>query len=328
MHSQDSDVWIIALPCTRADAERIDAEAELLFADQDDPPVLSFIEAPGGGRTDWLLQVYCEGEPDATLIARIHALLPGAPAPSVEPVEPQDWVTLSQEGLEPITAGRFHVRNSDATSPADGLVNFLIPASRAFGTGQHETTHGCLAMLDRLRERGERFANVADIGTGTGLLAFAALTLWPRASVIASDIDPASVEVTIENAALNDIIEGPGTGEVMVVEAAGMDHAALAGRAPYDLIIANILAGPLISLAPAFAAHLEDGGSLILAGLLDEQADAVIAACRRAGLRLAARVDRGRWPALHLRKRRRFGWRRPERWGEAGDSVAPGFGSW
>jgi len=327
--SQDSEVWTITLPCTRADAERIDAEAEFLFADRADPPVLSFVEEPGGTVEDWLFQLYCAAEPDAALLASVAALLPdSAIAPKVERVVQQDWVALSQSGLPPITTARFQVRNGADEPPAAGRVNFLIPASRAFGTGQHETTHGCLHMLERLRERGHRFANIADIGTGTGLLAFAALALWPRARGIASDIDPASVEVTAENIALNGLCEGSGAGEFLLVEAAGMDHVLLAARAPYDLIIANILAGPLISLAPAFAAHLEEGGSLIVAGLLDGQAGAVIAACRRAGMRLAHRADRGHWPTLHFRKRRRFGWRRPERWGNAGDSVAPGFGSW
>lgn len=329
MSNQAGDVWTITLPCTRADAERIDAEADLLFTDRADPPILSFMEKPDGTVEDWLLQLYCPVEPDAALLASVAALLPESPvAPLVERVVRQDWVALSQSGLPPITTARFHVRNGPDEAPAPGFVNFLIPASRAFGTGQHETTHGCLAMLERLRDRGHRFGNIADIGTGTGLLAFAALALWPRAHGIASDIDPASVDVTGENIALNPVIEGCNAGQLMLVEAAGMDHPALAARAPYDLIIANILAGPLISLAPAFAAHLAGGGSLIVAGLLDTQADAVIAAFRNCGLRLAHRADRGHWPTLHLRKRRRFGWRRPERWGDGGDSVAPGFGSW
>ncbi|MET0363651.1 MAG: 50S ribosomal protein L11 methyltransferase [Sphingobium sp.] len=328
MSSQET-VWIVTLPCARADAERIDAKAELLFADRDDPPVLSFTEDPAGSdESEWLLQVYCEGKPDRKLVALIKGLVPGADAATVEQVEQQDWVTLSQEGMPPITAGRFHVRNSENDPVDPDRLNYLIPASRAFGTGQHETTHGCLEMLDRLRSSGHRFGNIADIGTGTGLLAFAAVALWPRAHVIASDIDPASVEVTAENVVLNGLIEGTGAGQIALGQAAGMDHPALAERAPYDLIIANILAGPLISLAPAFAAHLAEGGSLVLAGLLGEQADAVIAACRRAGLRLAARSDRGQWPTLHLRKRQRHGWRRPERWGDGGDSVAPGYGSW
>ncbi|MCE7797576.1 50S ribosomal protein L11 methyltransferase [Sphingobium sufflavum] len=328
MSDTENDVWMATLPCARVDAERIDAEAEILFADSATPPIFSFVEASPDNPDDWLLQVYFHGKPGRALLKQVRDLLPGAAAPKVEQVVAQDWVAVSQEGLPPITAGRFHVRNGVDDPPSTGHVNFLIPASRAFGTGQHETTHGCLEMLDRLRARGQRFGNIADVGTGTGLLAFAALALWPRAHAIASDIDPASVEVTVENIALNGLREGGGAGEMAVVEAAGMDHEALAARAPYDLLIANILAGPLISLAPAFAAHLAEGGSLVLAGLLDEQADAVIAACQRAGLRLAARTQRGQWPTLHLRKRHRHGHRRPERWGDSGDSVAPGFGSW
>ncbi|HEX7854952.1 MAG TPA: 50S ribosomal protein L11 methyltransferase [Sphingobium sp.] len=328
MSKQDS-VWIVTLPCARADVERIDTEAELLFAQEATQPVLSFLEdTKGTDESQWLLQVYCQGKPDRKLINKIKGLAPGITSATVEQVEQQDWVTLSQEGLPPITAGRFHVRNSADDAANADHINYLIPASRAFGTGQHETTHGCLEMLDRLRSAGHRFGNIADIGTGTGLLAFAAMALWPRAYVIASDIDPAAVEVTAENVVLNSLVEGTGAGQVALVEAAGMDHPAIVERAPYDLIIANILAGPLISLAPAFAAHLSDGGSLVLAGLIGEQADAVIAACRRAGLRLAARSDRGQWPTLHLRKRQRHGWRRPERWGDSGDSVAPGYGSW
>lgn len=328
MNTQE-DVWTVTLPCARADAERIDAEAEALFADSETPPVLSFTEDPAGDdESQWLLELYCEGKPDRKLLSLVRQLVPGAPAPKVVRVKPQDWVAISQQGLPPITAGRFHVRNGKDEPPRAGHVNYLIPASRAFGTGQHETTHGCLEMLDRLRTAGHRFENIVDVGTGTGLLAFAALALWPHAHVIASDIDPASVEVTAENIAINGLREGTGAGQVALVEAAGLDHPALLERAPYDLIIANILAGPLISLAPAFAAHLAEGGSLILAGLLDEQADAVLTACRRAGLRLAARQNRGRWPALHLRKRPRHGWRRPDRWGDSGDSVAPGYGSW
>ena len=327
MNMQDP-VWTVTLPCARADAERIDADAEILFADRDSPPILSFTEDPEGeDESEWLLQVYCERKPDRKLLALIRQLAPGAEA-TVEQVAPQDWIALSQEGLPPITAGRFHIRNGAEDAPDPARINYLIPASRAFGTGQHETTHGCLAMLDAMKSAGHRFDNIADIGTGTGLLAFAAHALWPRAYIVASDIDPAAVEVTAGNIALNGMVEGSGAGQVALIEAAGMDQPALLERAPYDLIIANILAGPLISLAPAFAAHLAEGGSLVLAGLLDAQAEAVVAACRRAGLRLAARSDRGAWPTLHLRKRHRHGWRRPERWGAGGDSVAPGYGSW
>jgi ribosomal protein L11 methyltransferase len=324
--------WLLTLPCTRAEAESLDEAAEALFADLESPPVLSFstAEAEDEDSDRWQLQAYFEGKPPRALVERIRALIPsaGKAAPKLESLAAHDWVTMSQSGLTPITAGRFHVRNSEDDPPLEDHVNFLIPASRAFGTGQHETTHGCLAMLDQLRTSGHRFGNIADIGTGTGLLAFAALALWPRAHIIASDIDPASVEVTAVNMSRNRLPLGTGSGRITLAMAAGTDHPEITTRAPYDLVIANILAGPLIALAPALCGQIAEGGSLVLAGLLGAQADAVVAAYQRQGMRLAARADRGEWPTLHLRKRRRPGWRRPARWQGAGSSVAPGYGSW
>ena len=176
-------------------------------------------------------------------------------------------------------------------------INFEIDASLAFGTGQHATTAGCLAALDRLERDGARFANIADIGTGTGLLAFAALALWPEAKCIATDIDPVAIDVARDNAAINGVKLGHGAGELLLAVADGMDSPMLAARAPFDLIIANILAGPLIELAPDFAEALAPGGTIILAGLLDTQADAVIAAYEELGLAIADRGF-GEWPVL------------------------------
>ena len=132
-------------------------------------------------------------------------------------------------------------------------INFEIDAGLAFGTGQHATTAGCLAALDELERDGARFANIADIGTGTGLLAFAALALWPEAKCIATDIDPVAIDVARDNAAINRVKLGHGAGELLLAVADGMDSPLLSARAPFDLIVANILAGPLIELAPAFA---------------------------------------------------------------------------
>jgi SAM-dependent methyltransferase len=160
--------------------------------------------------------------------------------------------------------------------PPDAIA-LEIDAGRAFGTGQHETTSGCLVALSRLKGAGLSFGNIADIGTGTGLLAFAALRLWPLAEVIASDIDPVSIEVSAENAAINRVPIGRARGEVELVVAPGLDHPRLKARAPYDLLIANILAAPLIELAPALSGAIEPGGRLILAGLLQTQAEAVLA---------------------------------------------------
>jgi len=146
--------------------------------------------------------------------------------------------------------------------------------------------------------------NLADIGTGTGLLAFAALHLWPHALATASDIDRVCAGVVLDNAALNGVPIGARGGELTMLVAAGMDHPLLEARGDYDLVIANILAGPLIDLAPDFADHLIPGGHLLLAGLLETQEAAVRAACRQAGMRLAARLVKGDWSILWLRKRR------------------------
>jgi len=182
-----------------------------------------------------------------------------------------------------------------------GTIPFEIDAGLAFGTGQHATTAGCLEALDRLETGGRRFANIADIGTGTGLLAFAALALWPSAKCIATDIDPIAIDVSRDNAAINGVKLGHGPGELLLCEADGMDSAMLAARAPFDLIIANILAGPLIDLAPDFGQALAPGGTIILAGLLDAQADAVADAYEKLGFKLAD-PGSGEWPVLVLER--------------------------
>jgi ribosomal protein L11 methyltransferase len=321
--------WKLTLPCTRAEAEAIDFDAPDLAA-LDPSPVLLTSERVEDDPDSWQLEAFFDGKPDATAIAAVRALVPsGSKAKAVpEKIVEQDWVTLSQAGLEPVHAGRFYVHTAGnrGTVPA-GTRAFRIEASRAFGTGQHQTTTGCLLTLDALRTRGLLVRNLLDLGTGTGLLAFAAMHLWPRALATASDIDPASIDVTAENADLNEITLGGGQGELALAVAAGMAHPLLTGRGPYDLIIANILAGPLIELAPMVAAALTEGGTLVLAGLLNGQADAVARAYRREGLRLAGRVEQGEWPTLTLRKRVRHGWQRPVRSrGKVGE--APGFGSW
>ena len=319
--------WKVTLPCTRAEAEALDGDIAAFVA-MDQPPVLMTSEA-GPDDDAWRLDAYFEGEPESAVVQLLHGLVPSAAgtAPQIEKLPDEDWVTLSQQGLEPVTAGRFHVRNRTTDPEEVGHVNFLIEAGRAFGTGQHETTAGCLIMLDRMRRIGMRFGNVADIGTGTGLLAFAALHLWPRAYATASDIDSVAVSISGENAITNRVPFGPGIGQVALYTATGVDHPAIEQRAPYDLLIANILAGPLIELAPSLCALIEDGGTLVLAGLLSGQADDVLAAYRAQGMRLAERTDRGDWPTLRLRKRPRIGWKRPRRIDRSARGEAPGFGT-
>ena len=325
-----SNSWKLTLPCTRAEAEALDADITPLALME--PPPSLVVREPDEARPDqWELNAYFEGKPDKSSIALVQSLIPSAARarPKLEPLPEEDWVTISQAGLEPVHAGRFYVHtSSDRTPPPAEAKTFLIVASQAFGTGGHETTHGCLEMLDRMKARGMRFDHIADIGTGTGLLAFAALHLWPRAYVTASDIDPVSVRVAADNARANAVALGQSAGQVALCVAPGTDHEMILRRAPYDLVIANILAGPLIELAPSLSAILRDGGSLILAGLLSGQAGAVVSAYRVQGLRLAERRDRGEWPCLRLTKRNRFGWQRPVR-ATGLTSQPPGdFGSW
>jgi len=297
--------WKMTLPCTRSEAEAL-AFATDPFPTLDEPPVLNTMESDETHPEAWLLEAYTESKPTAAIIAAVRALAPSAARlePTVERIAMQDWVTLSQAGLEPIRAGRFFVHTAAHTGavPIDATV-FRIEAGRAFGTGHHATTAGCLKMLDQLKRRGARFATVADIGTGTGLLAFAALALWPRARGLASDIDPISVEVTAENAEANGVALGNGRGRLALTVAEGVDHPLYDVCGPFDLVIANILAQPLIELAPTIAAVMAPGGTLILAGLLDTQMAAVAHAYRREGLRLADRHHEDNWPTLMLRKR-------------------------
>jgi ribosomal protein L11 methyltransferase len=295
--------WKVTLPCTRAEAEQLKGDIAQ-FAALDSPPVLMTSEADGEA---WRMDAYFEAEPERADLDLLLALTPSARGtrPAVEKLGDADWVTLSQAGLDPIRAGRFFVHTpAHRDSVPAGTVALEIDAGRAFGTGQHETTTGCLIALDRIRAAGVRIANLADIGTGSGLLAFAALRLWPGARAIASDVDPVAIKVAAENAAVNEVAVGRAPGQVELAVAAGMGHRRLQARAPYDLVIANILAGPLIALAPSLAGALAPGGRLILAGLLDHQAEAVAAAYWRRGMRAVARIDRGTWPTLVLRKRR------------------------
>jgi ribosomal protein L11 methyltransferase len=287
--------WRVTLPATRAQGEAIGG-AEELFPQRDSPPVLVADEPDESRPDEWLIHAYFEEQPDAEALAVLSSLASGPPR--IERLQEENWVAKSQAGLEPIRAGRFHVHTPTA-SPDPHSINFEIDAGLAFGTGQHATTKGCLQALDRLEQEGRRFVNIADIGTGTGLLAFAALKLWPEAKAIATDIDEIAVDVARENAAINGIAMGHGAGELLLAPADGMDSPLLAARAPFDLLIANILAGPLIELAPAFVSALQPEAMLVLAGLLDSQAPAVAEAYTSRGCRL---IDggQGEWRILVL----------------------------
>ncbi len=273
--------------------------------DWDHGIVLAGSEVAEDRPEDWRLEAWLARRPSRADKAAVAALFPGAaPRLSSEKLPDIDWLTQSQHDLQPIRAGRFHVHTPEHLPLRQaGVRDFCIPASQAFGTGQHATTAGCLAMLSAMKVRGVVVRNCADIGTGTGLLAMAALTLWPRALATASDIDRVCVEVVQANARANGVTLGARPGELTMLVADGMNHPLLSARGPYDLILANILAGPLVGLAPDFARAIVPGGHLLLAGLLETQEPQVRRACRRAGLRLAARLVKGDWSILWLRKR-------------------------
>jgi ribosomal protein L11 methyltransferase len=288
----------VTIACTRAQGEAI-ADADGLFLESANLPVLVADEPDGSKPNEWLIHAYFETEPTRGEIALLSTL--GSGPPQIEQLGEQDWVTLSQAGLQPIRSGRFTV-HTPTYPPDPDRINFEIDAGLAFGTGQHATTSGCLGALDRLERGGARFGNIADIGTGTGLLAFAALALWPEAKCIATDIDPVAIDVARDNAAINGVKLGHGRGQLLLAQADGLDSPLLAARAPFDLVVANILAGPLIALAPDFAEAIAPGGAIVLAGLLDTQAEAVANAYAKRGF---AVIDPGfgEWPVVVCERR-------------------------
>ena len=211
---------------------------------------------------------------------------------------------MSQRDLVPVRAGRFIIHTADhADAVRIGDWAFRIEAGLAFGTGQHATTHGCMAAIARLKKIRD-FQNIADIGTGTGVLAMAALQANRSARAIASDIDPIAIDVAAENLALNHFVSGTCAGRMALAVCPGLAAPALRNRAPYGLVLANILAPPLIALARDMARVIAPGGVLVMAGLLHHQQRAVANAYRRHGLVPAWPMDRrAEWPCLVLTKK-------------------------
>jgi ribosomal protein L11 methyltransferase len=245
----------------------------------------------------WEVGGYFLEMPDA-IILEVLATAFGARPFALSELPEIDWVAKVRRELAPVDAGRFFVFGShDADRVPAGRVPLQIEATVAFGTGHHGTTLGCLLAFDRMLTAGERPARVADIGCGTAVLAMAAAATLPEALVIASDIDRVAVDVAEANVAINGL-----DGRVACLEAAGLDHERLRTAAPFDLIFANILKGPLIELAPSVAKHLATGGRAILSGLLVVQAEAVTAAYVESGLCLQSRDDLGEWCTLVLQK--------------------------
>ncbi len=244
----------------------------------------------------WEVGGYFIEAPDTAALDLLAAAF-GAKPFVVSEIPETDWVAHVKRELAPVEAGRFFVYGShDADHIPEGSEPLLIEAAMAFGTGHHGTTLGCLRALDRLADEGFVGKSVADIGCGTAVLAMGAARIWPG-EVLASDIDEVAVDVAKVNVAANDL-----TGRVRCVEAAGFDNPELTSAGPFDLIFANILKGPLIMLAPDMAANLQDGGYMILSGILNEQADEIVAVYARSGINLIHREEIGEWTSLTLRK--------------------------
>ncbi|MFN3606553.1 MAG: 50S ribosomal protein L11 methyltransferase [Cypionkella sp.] len=246
----------------------------------------------------WEVGAYFMDPPPSAML-EVFSLAFGAKPFVVSEVPEVDWVAHVRRELPPVEAGRFFVYGShDADKVPDDRVALQIEATVAFGTGHHGTTLGCLRAFDTLLSKGFAPRNVADIGCGTAVLALAAAKTLPDAHILASDIDQVAVDVARANVAINAL-----DGRVACHEAAGFAHPDIAAAAPFDLVFANILKGPLIELAPAMAAHVAQGGLIILSGLLVVQAEGIIAAYDTAGFDLSAREDLGEWAALVLKRR-------------------------
>ncbi|RWF27205.1 MAG: 50S ribosomal protein L11 methyltransferase [Mesorhizobium sp.] len=279
----------------KIEADRIFAALDAAFEDEGLP--LAVLEVDED-RDIHEVSLYADGDVDA-VEARLKDILAGLAL--TKPIEREtlpeiDWVARSLEGLKPVRAGRFFVHGAhDRDRRHSGDLAIEIEAGLAFGTGHHGTTAGCLEMLEKVVRR-ERPRNALDLGTGSAVLAIA-LARLAHIPVLATDIDPVAVKVAAGNARLNHV-----KALVETVTAPGFHHPIFGRRAPFDLIVANILARPLMRLAPEMAKHIGLGGSLVLSGILDRQRDAVVSAYVGQSFRHVRTLHREGWVTIHLKR--------------------------
>ncbi len=282
-----------------ADAQKVGALSNLLEAVDPVPQAQSiFRDDLADG---WRLDAYYDTAPAiASIVAAAKGILPSLSEADVllTPVPDENWIAVSQAALPPVAAGPFLVHGSHDRALARGKRYAIeIEAGEAFGTAHHASTRGCLLAFDRLARR-QSFRRVLDLGCGSGVLGIAAAKRLPAASVVATDIDPIAIDVARANAHLN------GVGRrLRLAVAIGVDHRLLRGHRRFDLIFANILAEPLIAIAPRLSRLVAPGGSVILSGLLNSESRAVRTAYLASGLTAQTMMSLNGWAVLVLRRR-------------------------
>lgn len=261
-----------------------------------DPSPAGAVDAKEDTRLTWRLDAYAETREDADASAALILQVAPELNPVIEALEDRDWVTLSLEGLPPVRAGRFIVAGSHAlTQTSPGKTDILIEAGPAFGTGHHGTTLGCLLGYEHVLRSGVP-QTVLDVGTGSGVLAIAAIKTGATRA-IGTEIDAQSVIVANENAAKNNV-----SNRFKTYFTRGATNQIIRATAPYDLIFANILARPLTRLAPELVPMMAPDGHIILSGLLTRQEPLVRAAYKGRGLSLVKRIRKDGWSTLVLKR--------------------------
>lgn len=277
----------------KAKAEELYQKMDAAFEDDAYPLAITEIDE---AKAIYEVSLYVEEDEKAVVQARLAQIL-GVNQDEIEiEVLPDiDWVQHSLEGLNPVRAGRFFIHGShdrDKVMPNDLAIE--IEAGQAFGTGHHGTTVGCLELLAEVMAS-EKPQNALDLGTGSGILAIGMALIAPI-RILATDIDPIAINVAKENFALNGVSD-----TITAITATGLDDDEITSRAPFDLIVANILANPLIELAPQMVPAKAKNGSIVLSGILEEQHDRVVKAYQDQGAKYIKTLHHEGWVAIHLK---------------------------
>ncbi len=289
----DVTLWQLRFPIP------VDAVEEVLAVLDDEAQSFATYEDADG---DWSCEIITRAAPDrarwrAVLEEALGDVAPAAEEIEIEPLAERDWLEATKRSFPPLAIGRFWVYGSHVEeAPPPDAVPIRIDAGVAFGSGEHGSTMGCLQAIDELARR-RRFKRVLDMGCGSAILAVAALKCWPTARAFACDIDPDSVRAAAVAARDNGVAQ-----RLRTAVCDGYDRPELRRADRFDLVLANILAGPLSEMAPDLAHVLAPGGHAVTAGLLNAQAPQVTAAHRRQGLVLESRRDVGPWSTLVFKK--------------------------